>query len=101
MTPQGLQAVASGHRMTGLPEQVVPVPTRTQREPATHWGRSPFLSRVGLWPVLVDRLKIKGFHDHERLRLSGDPIGIDVIAVWSIASGSSPEACQWTPALSA
>jgi hypothetical protein len=41
----GLKAVASGHRMTGLARQTVPVPTRTQREPATYRGNSRFLPR--------------------------------------------------------
>jgi hypothetical protein len=37
------QAVASGHRMTGLSKQTVPVPTRTQREPAAYRRNSRFL----------------------------------------------------------
>ena len=41
----GLKAVASGHRMTGLPKQDVSVPTRTQREPAAYRRNSRFLPR--------------------------------------------------------
>jgi len=41
----GLKAVASGHRMTGLPRQTVGVPTRTQREPAAYRRNSRFLPR--------------------------------------------------------
>ena len=41
----GLKAVASGHRMTDLPKQTVPVPTRTQREPAAYRRNSCFLPR--------------------------------------------------------
>jgi hypothetical protein len=41
----GLTAVASGHRMTGLPTQTVAVPTRTRREPAAYRRNSRFLSR--------------------------------------------------------
>ena len=41
----GLTAVASGHRMTGLPRRTVAVPTRTQREPAAYRRNSRFLPR--------------------------------------------------------
>ena len=41
----GLKAVASGHRMTGLPKQTVPVPPRTQREPAAYRRNARFLPR--------------------------------------------------------
>ena len=41
----GLKAVASGHRMTGLPKQAVLVLTRTQREPAAYRRNSRFLPR--------------------------------------------------------
>jgi len=55
--------MASGHRMTALANQDIPVPTRTQREPAAYRGTPVFSLAVGLWPG------------------HAGPIGIDVIAV--------------------
>jgi len=45
VTSSTAKAVASGHRMTGLPKQDVSVPTRTQREPAAYRRNSRFLPR--------------------------------------------------------
>jgi hypothetical protein len=41
----GLKAVASGHRMTAVPNHGISVPTRTQREPAAYRRNSRFLPR--------------------------------------------------------
>ena len=65
------------------------VPTRTQGEPAAYRRNSRFLPCIGLWPGQTGRSKIEDFRDHERLRLSDDPIGIRVIAVRTTA-GSPP-----------
>ncbi|MFD1588438.1 hypothetical protein ACFR9U_15755 [Halorientalis brevis] len=40
-----LKAVASGHRMTTVLDYGIPVPTRTQREPAAYRRNSRFLPR--------------------------------------------------------
>ncbi|THE63552.1 hypothetical protein D8Y22_17160 [Salinadaptatus halalkaliphilus] len=77
----GLQAVASGHRMTGLPKQDVAVPTRTQREPAASWktqssdGSARALLSLDTGETLVFSLGIGLWPGH------AGPIGIDVIAV--------------------